>query len=299
MNFLDPSNVAEVSRSSEAFKSVGVWLEEAVFGHRLWYRQTPWLMFLEFMNVAEAFSREGGLLENTDAARSYPYNLRFRMGLRNILFNNEAIGAIAAEARDDHDAWTAWLDGMADASDGFSEDFEYIRERFGKFSDFAELVALVQQTTIEAGSNRRWSSRFIFPFGVNALFCDAIMEKGQPKRDYTVFGRTGELLYLMLSRSELAPVLRDRFATMFEPTHSKNRLVGLLSAPSDDRASRVEPRTDLSAISPTSRVREVGEGLGRAIEPGASGAGCFRASRSPRNFAYDAIPVGDGRRDSR
>lgn len=241
MNFLDPSNVGEVSRSSEAFKSVAVWLEEAVFGHRLWYRQTPWLMFLEFMNVAEAFSREGALLDGTEATKSYPYNLRFRMGLRNILFNNEAIGAIAAEGREDHDSWTAWLAAMAESSDGVSEDFGYIRERFSKFSDFAELVTLVRQTTIEAGSNRRWSSRFIFPFGVNALFCDAIMERGQPKRDYTVFGRTGELVYLMLSRTELAPKLRDRFATMFEPSHPKNRLVGLLAAPGDDRASREEP----------------------------------------------------------
>lgn len=240
MNFLDQDNVGDVPRTSNAFASVAVWLEEAIFGHRLWYRQTPWLIFLEFMNVAEAFSREGTLLEGTEPVRSYPYNLRFRMGLRNILFNNEAIATIASERREDHDAWTAWLAFMSEASDGVAEDFGYVRDRFDRFSDFAELVALVRQTTIEAGSNRRWSSRFIFPFGVNALFCDAIMERGQPKRDYTVFGRTGELVYLMLSRSELAPELRRRFAAMFDPDHPKNRLVGLLAAPGDDRASREE-----------------------------------------------------------
>ncbi len=231
MNFLDPSNVGELPRGSGAFGDVSIWLEEAIFGHRLWYRQTPWLIFLEFLGVADAFARKGSLFAPTTPEETTPYDLRYRQTLRNVLYNNDAIARIASQQRDDHYKWSAWTDEMLKAGAGPVGRLEELRERFARFDDFAKLVALVRQTTIEPGSNRRWTSRFVFPFGVGALFSDATL---QMRRDYTVFGRAGEVLYLMLTRSSHADRLRTHFEGFLDPDQPKNRLVALLGSASDD-----------------------------------------------------------------
>ena len=58
MKFLDADNRAAVASASGAPAQATTWVEEALFGHRLWPRQTPWLLFLEFLNVAEAYHRQ-------------------------------------------------------------------------------------------------------------------------------------------------------------------------------------------------------------------------------------------------
>ncbi len=231
MTFLDPTNVGSLPRGSGAFADVSIWLEEAIFGHRLWYRQTPWLIFLEFLGVAEAFARKGALFASTSPEETTPYDLRFRTTLRHVLFNNDVLARIAARKRDDPSKWAAWTDEMLKAGAGPAGRLEEIQRRFARFDDFAELVALVRQTTIEPGSNRRWTSRFVFPFGVGALFSDATL---QMRRDYTVFGRTGELLYLMLTRSSQAERLRVHFDGFLDPQQPKNRRVALIGSVSDE-----------------------------------------------------------------
>jgi len=231
VNFLDPSNVGSIPRGSGAFSDVSIWLEEAIFGHRLWYRQTPWLIFLEFLGVADAFARKGALFAPTTPEETTPYDLRFRTTLRNVLFNNDSLPRIAAQKRDDPSKWAEWIDEMLKAGAGPAGRLDELQRRFARFDDFAELVALVRQTAIEPGSNRRWSSRFVFPFGVGALFSDATL---QMKRDYNVFGRTGELLYLMLTRSSKADRLKAHFEGFFDPAQPKNRLVALLGSESDE-----------------------------------------------------------------
>jgi hypothetical protein len=235
MSFLAPDNVAKVPVTWRGFEGVKVWLEEAVFGHRLWARQTPWLLFLEFLNVAEAHLREGKLFTPTEPDVASPHSLRYRMGLRNILFNNGELSHIAAQRFDDEALWNEWLSSMNGADAAPAEGFNYLRGRFQKFSDFADLVGLVRHTTLETSTNRRWSSRFVFPFGVDAIYSDAIIKNGQPSRDYNNFGRTGEILYLMLSRSTHTGALAERFEALFDADQPKNKLIGLLSAPSDAR----------------------------------------------------------------
>ena len=70
-----------------------MWVDEQIWGHRLWDSASPWLLFLEFLNVAEASLRGGQLFENGGHPLLFkPYK---RLHLRNILFNNEALAQIA------------------------------------------------------------------------------------------------------------------------------------------------------------------------------------------------------------
>src|SRR3954467_1037762 len=140
-------------------------------GHRLWDSQSPWLIFLEFLTVAEACHRDGRLLD--DQGRPFPLNYRpsKRLYLRHILYNNEVIFEIADRYRDDATAWRHWLAWMQDNAQAVPErDFSYLKKRFRSFSQFASPVGMIRSSTIESGSNKRWSSLFVFPFVRNAIY---------------------------------------------------------------------------------------------------------------------------------
>lgn len=211
-----------------------MWVDEQIWGHRLWDAQSPWLIFLEFLTVAEACHREGRLLQGLsvdDQNRPEPLNFRpyKRMYLRNILYNNEEIFRIAEKHADDATAWRLWLQWMQDHAQAIpSLDFSYLKKRFRSFHQFASLVGMIRSSTIESASNKRWSSRFIFPFGRHAIYEDLNVSGGSASREYIYFGRPGELLYQMLARSKNAAALQTHLAAAFEANDSCDRLLALM-----------------------------------------------------------------------
>jgi len=209
-------------------RSNDMWVDEQIWGHRLWDATSPWLIFLEFMGVAESKDRDGQLF---DAASSH-YPLRFRpaqrMYLRNILYNNERLTRIEAKGLADSAAWTEWLSWVEENAQGVPlRDFSYLKRRFGSFRDFAALISMLRGTTIENGTNKRWSSRFVFPFGRHALYEDLNVKSNSPSREYINFGLPGELVYQMLSRSSAAPALAEELAKGFDGDRC-DRLLSLL-----------------------------------------------------------------------
>lgn len=219
---------------------ISPWIEEQIWGHRL-YTQSPWLVFLEFLTVAEACEREGRLLD--EGGHFYPLLFKpyKRMFLRNILWNNENIKRIAQESLDSDAAWEKWLTGMSARAQGVMErDFNYLKKRFGSFQKFASLIEMLLDSAVESESNKRWTSRFVFPFGPNALYEDiAISPSGGFERQYINFGRTGELLYLMLCRSSSAAQLRPHLSKLLAGDNQWNLLLGLLQpGPDDDLSTR-------------------------------------------------------------
>src|SRR5687768_12814024 len=96
--------------------NVSLWLDEQLWGHRLWDAQTPWLLFLEFLNVAEGCRRQGRLLDEGPDQAPTSYKPYRRMFLRNILFNNDKVVEIDERHRDSAAAWAAWLEWMRDRS---------------------------------------------------------------------------------------------------------------------------------------------------------------------------------------
>ncbi|WP_442154841.1 hypothetical protein [Rhizobium leguminosarum] len=209
-----------------------------MFGHRLWARQTPWLLFLEFLNVADAFLRDGpdALFSPSDPTEMRPYKMRYRMGLRHVLFDNDELLRVSQLGGGDEARWEAWLATMEGR--GVPGGFDYLRQSFPQFNHFSELVSLVKQTKLEADNNRRWSSQFIFPFGPDALYSDTIIKNDTPQPDFNNFGRTGEILYMMISRSAHASKLRPYFVELLDPGKPKNQLVARLNSPRDAEPDR-------------------------------------------------------------
>src|ERR1035438_4097557 len=216
-----------------------LWLDEQIWGHRLWDAQSPWLIFLEFLNVAEACQRQDRLLSD-EAPYPLRYRPRQRMFLRNILFNSDDVGRIADEYGDSRRAWEAWLARIQETARGVPQrDFSYLASRFHSYHDFVEAVRLLRGAVVERQSNKRWSSRFVFPFGANALYIDLnIVAGGQPSREYINFGRSGELLYLMLARSSCRDALAPYVRAMVSGTNRWDRLVASLQPDGEDDQER-------------------------------------------------------------
>ena len=209
--------------------NTNMWVDEQIWGHRLWDSQSPWLIFLEFLTVAEACHREGRLLDDQVHPHRLIYCPNKHLYLRNILYNNEVIFQIYEQYADTEEAWKKWLDWMKDNAQGVPErDFSYLKTRFHSFKKFKSLVDMVRSSTIESESNKRWSSRFTFPFGGHSIYEDLNVRGNSVSREYIYFGRPGELLYLMLTRSPHAPSLRHHLKTALERRDQCDELVALM-----------------------------------------------------------------------
>jgi len=181
---------------------VYVWVDEAIWGHRLYNDQTPWLVFLEFMAIFRSRQAEGVALNESrqdGAHENFTYEVPRLIPLRQLIFNNPYIRHVEETQDVDSNRWQSWLESFAT-----DDDFGYLRDRFISFARLARVVEFFQTTAIEPHRHRRWSSRFLFPYGPNCLYADlpANMNGASDRR---FFARSGELLYLMLNRSGKGP----------------------------------------------------------------------------------------------
>ena len=205
---------------------VNVWVDEAIWGHRLYNDQTPWLVFLEFLAIFRSRDQEGmALNENRQdgAHESFTYHIPRLIPLRQLIFNNPHIRHIEATHDADSERWHHWLKAI-----GTADDFSYLKDRLGSFSRLARVIEFFQTTAVEPHRQRRWSSKFLFPYGPNCLYAD-LPKNINDSPDRRFFARSGELLYLMLNRSgaerEIARAISDR---LLRKDEQWNRVVSAL-----------------------------------------------------------------------
>lgn len=203
-------------------------VDEHIWGHRLYDEQLPHLAVLEFLNVLQS-NMARPLQHSYD--ETVHYQPQHQIRLRSLLFNNPYVEVIRSRVSSDDDKWTTWIDRFKQDATGMGDVlFDHLRAAFLSFDDFARAVDLLRSSAFEGQSNKRWSSKFVFPFGPDALYEDLRFDsKDHFSNDRRFFARTGELLYLMLSRSrngtELGQQLVDR---LFNSSGRLNHLVKAL-----------------------------------------------------------------------
>jgi len=180
-------------------QSSSMWVDEAIWGHRLYDEQLPWMVFLEFLNVFYHESAKGRAFDESGGFNTLKYRAAHRLYLRNILFNNPHLAEIRLNYPSDNSRWEEWLKRMKSAQGIAQAQFSYLRQHFHSFDDFCEITSLVRSTCLEMDSNKRWTSKFVFPYGKDCLFED--LDANAATNDRRFFGRTGEVLYLMLCRA--------------------------------------------------------------------------------------------------
>ncbi|KDR27150.1 hypothetical protein [Caballeronia zhejiangensis] len=209
-------------------KDISFAVDEHIWGHRLYDEQLPHLTVLEFLNV---------LLSNSDAplreksGEAIRYQPQHQTRLRNLLFNNPYIDLIRSEHIPDDAKWSRWLSLFnQDATEPADQHLPQLRRNFSTFDDFGRAIELIRASAFEGQSNKRWSSRFVFPFGPDALYEDLRFDsKANASNDRRFFARTGELLYLMMSRAQRGAELGSQIVTrLFAHDAPMNRLVKAL-----------------------------------------------------------------------
>ncbi len=238
-----PARLAALEREP----SLSFWIDEAIWGHRLHDEQTPWLVLLEMLGVLHAEAMAGrAFREETLNRLRYPQ--AHRLPLRHVLFNNPFVNVLRDQEVDSDARWARWFEKMKEATNrggGAREcDYAYLRERFDTFEDFASVLDLIRGTAVEGDSNKRWTSKFVFPYGPDCLYEDLRLDdEGNATNDRRFFGRTGELAYLMLCRSGRGDELHRALSPLvLDPKASWNRLVERLQ-PGPEPSREAKART--------------------------------------------------------
>lgn len=211
-------------------RSVDFCVDENIWGHRLYDEQLPHLTVLEFLGVLGS-NLDRPLLPHEDLNGSVKFKPQRQIRLRSLLFNNPYIDAIAASDCSDDEKWRRWFEKYNQGTAGNGDDdMSYLQKNFSTFEEFFKVIDLLRSSSFESQSNKRWSSKFVFPFGPDALYEDLQIDfRGNMSNDRRFFARSGELLYLMLTRArrgeELGKILSKR---LFDTNASMNRLVAAL-----------------------------------------------------------------------
>lgn len=229
-------------------KSVDFCVDENIWGHRLYDEQLPHLTVLEFLGVLGS-NLDRPLHPHDGLHGTVRFQPQRQIRLRCLLFNNPYIALIAESSHSDEEKWRQWFERFDQGKTGNGdEDMAYLRHAFSSFDDFARAVELFRSSSFELRSNKRWSSKFVFPFGPDALYEDLEVDsRGNMSNDRRFFARTGELMYLMLSRASKGAELGDILAhRLFDRAAPMNRLAyALQNAPqyaSDARTSGYLPQ---------------------------------------------------------
>jgi len=211
-------------------KGVDFCVDENIWGHRLYDEQLPHLTVLEFLGVLGS-NLESPLRLQSEQGGLVMFKPQRQIRLRGLLFNNPYVESIADSAISDEEKWKQWFKRFDQGATGKGDsDMSYLRRSFASFDDFAKAIELLRSSSFESRSNKRWSSKFVFPFGPDALYEDLeIDSRGKMSNDRRFFARTGELLYLMLARAKRGGELGDILAKrLFDRGAPMNRLARVL-----------------------------------------------------------------------
>lgn len=211
-------------------RGVDFCVDENIWGHRLYDEQLPHLTVLEFLGILGS-NLENPIRPHAGPDGSVTFKPQRQIRLRELLFNNPYVASISESAYSDEEKWRRWFEkfehGKTNPGD---DDMSYLRGSFTSFDDFSKAIELLRSSSFESRSNKRWSSKFVFPFGPDALYEDLkIDSRGNASNDRRFFARTGELLYLMLTRARRGGDLGDMLSTrLFDTQTPMNRLVRAL-----------------------------------------------------------------------
>lgn len=224
-------------------KSVDFCVDENIWGHRLYDEQLPHLTVLEFLGALGS-NVDNPLRPHEGLGGAFKFQPQRQIRLRGLLFNNPYVESISESSQPDEEKWRQWFERFAQGSTGNGDgvdDLSYLRDSFASFDDFAKAVDLLRSSSFESRSNKRWSSKFVFPFGPDALYEDLeIDSKGKMSNDRRFFARSGELLYMMLTRAKRGAELGDLLVErLFNRDAPMNRLArAMQGAPQRTEDSR-------------------------------------------------------------
>jgi hypothetical protein len=205
-------------------KNFAGWFSEAVWGHRL-QAQSGWATVLEFIGMVEGMMANGSLLEHTSPTQNVSYSAPTSIELRILLFNNPRMIQIRDDYQGDEDRmWSEWLQDINGRTGDEAIVFNYLRVSHPEFNLLVSKIELLRKLALDTGKSSKFTNRLLFPIGPAALYEPSDLKFS---RDRTIFTRTGEIAYLMLTRAtqNLRDKLRVLLLRFLSDSTSRNKLI--------------------------------------------------------------------------
>lgn len=180
---------------------------EHIWGHRFRPEQTPMLLLFELLCVIENQyqAKREGFIKNIFSSENNTLYFRHRRNfkLRILLYQNEILETIYRSKATDSEKWERQSNFLKSLDgDNFcfkDDDIDHIRKNYKSFDSFYNVLKILGSLTFDPLSNKRWTSKFIYPISHEYIWCDFNNEDGSEDRRF--FARGGEIVYLMLCRS--------------------------------------------------------------------------------------------------
>jgi len=197
-------------------------LQELIWFHRIKSDQDKELLTLEFLNVCASHSKEGKLFEEEDKI-----NYKRDIELRNIIYNFPELEVIYKSQVDDNEKWKKIEDTLKSKFKNIIVDYSYLRSRFDTIKTFYTTVNLFKKASLGMNTNRRWTSKFLYPFAFETLFPDLDNRNDSFTIDRRFFSRGGEVLYLMISRGKNILELKKLMEKVYKENPQNKRWLDL------------------------------------------------------------------------
>lgn len=226
-------------------QDAGMRVQENIHGHRFVQEQEPYMVVLETLAVCASHPL-GTVPRAPGTHEDFSYRLPHREKLRFLLFQDRHLERVVRDASiHDHEKWQVWKDRL-NAQFRPNEDpqdhFAHLDQAFGRKIDaLLQAVRLLRSMEIDVMHNRRWTSRFLAVTGPELLLTDMRESGGRWSSDRRFFGRAGELVYLMLNRSERAAQLGAQIQSrMLDAQDPMNLIAAKLAGPDTGGASNAQ-----------------------------------------------------------
>ncbi len=218
-------------------------VQEKIFGHRYIEEQKAFMLVLEVLAIARVMQVDANGNPHDkiavfrhprigDAHENFGIALIRQRALRYILFKDSSLDQIRNDSSISQDRrveeWVKKLnEGYRVTVRGDPVTFDYLLQRFKhQFDDIVQAIQILRGLELDSINKRRWTSRFLVPRGPNLNFSDCD-EKFVSDRRF--FGRGGEMVYLMLSRSscakDLGTCLTENFFSRHDPLDDVARML--------------------------------------------------------------------------
>ena len=242
-------------------KTIRNWIDFGLWGLAFYDDQSPWLALVECLHILHHRKRVAGEqlfvppskgLDGAFQHEQVQYEVPLNFHLRHFLFRDRGTAFVAAQSVGDGSSADAqWNALMKHTSENWNDcdpkvklDARYLQERFEDVRSVQQTLEVLRSTEIDAHTAKRWTSRHLLPLGPNMLFAD-VRERSYAG-DRRFVRRTGEMLYLMLGRSDPRNIQRltdlvDR--RLVSGTSLWNRLAELFNPPPNGNPRTVRFRT--------------------------------------------------------
>ncbi len=218
-------------------------VQEKIHGHRFIPEQEPFMILLETLALCAQVSL-GKYKAEPGKHESFEYDLPHRRKMRFLLFTDRHLESVKENERiADTEKWDRWkecINREFGHSVSNEDHFQYLDRHFGNdFRSLIQSVRLIRSQEMDVMHNRRWTSRFLSVTGPDMICTDmraSANKEWSPDRRF--FGRGGEIIFLMLNRSEDAARIQKKVKERLLNSETPiNKIASALCDPEGDRKS--------------------------------------------------------------